>query len=49
MIMVNGRRGLNPRYLIVGHIVDRATAKRLGWSEAQINALSDTQPECAAC
>jgi hypothetical protein len=44
-----GRRTLNPRYLIVGHIVDRYTAKRMGWIDQQINALSNTQPECLSC
>jgi hypothetical protein len=44
---INGKQ--NPRTLVVGHIVSRYTAKRLGWSEVQINALSNTQPECQAC
>src|SRR5215218_781931 len=48
-IVVAGVRRLNPRSLVVGHIVDRATAKRLGWSAAQINSLSNTRPECARC
>jgi hypothetical protein len=43
-----GRR-LNPRYLVVGHIVSRHRARLLGWSEAQVNALSNTQPECQDC
>lgn len=45
--MPNGR--LNRRYLIVGHIVDRYTARRKGWTDEQINALSNTQPECFDC
>jgi len=48
-IMVAGKRRMNPRYLIVGHVVGRDEAKRMGWTEAQINALSNTQPECARC
>src|SRR4029453_4663595 len=43
-----GRRQ-NPRYLIVGHIVSRHRARELGWPEARIHALSNTQPECARC
>jgi hypothetical protein len=46
---LSGRRRLNPRYLVVGHIVSRHQARRLGWSEAQVNALSNTQPECQDC
>lgn len=44
-----GRRKLNPRYLVVGHIVSRYDAKRQGWTEQQINALSNTQQECQDC
>ena len=44
---INGKQ--NPRALVVGHIVSRYMAKRLGWTEAQINALSNSQPECQAC
>lgn len=47
--MVNGERRLNPRYLVVGHKVDRYTAKRMGWTEQQINSIDNTQPECARC
>jgi hypothetical protein len=39
----------NPRTLVVGHIVSRHQAKRLGWSVTQINALSNSQPECQEC
>jgi len=41
-----------PRYsrsLDVGHIVDRVIARAAGWSRAQINALSNTQPEHQRC
>ena len=48
-IVINGKRRLNPLALVVGHIVGRYEAKRMGWNEAQINALSNTQPECARC
>jgi hypothetical protein len=47
--LINGKRKLNLRYLVVGHVVDRYTARRMGWSDDQINALSNTQPECQAC
>jgi hypothetical protein len=43
-----GRR-LNSRYLVVGHIVSRHQGRLWGWTEAQINALSNTQPECQDC
>mgnify|MGYP002147269449 CR=1 FL=1 len=38
-----------PWSLDVGHIVDRAVAKDLGWTAAQMNTLSNTQPEHARC
>jgi hypothetical protein len=47
LYLPNGRQ--NPRYLVVGHIVSVADAQRLGWTEQQINALSNSQPECLAC
>lgn len=39
----------HPKALIVGHIVSRARARALGWTPEQINALSNTQPECTTC
>jgi hypothetical protein len=39
----------NPRYLVVGHIVSRTEALARGWTLAQINDLSNTQPECWEC
>jgi hypothetical protein len=45
----SGKRAMNPRALVVGHIVSRYAARRAGWTEAEINALSNTQPECQAC
>ena len=39
----------NPDYLVVGHKVDRITAVEAGWTLAQINDLSNTQPECLEC
>jgi len=39
----------HPRALIVGHIVSRARARAMGWTAAQINALTNTQPECTTC
>jgi 5-methylcytosine-specific restriction endonuclease McrA len=44
---VNGRQ--NGRALVVGHIVSRYHAKRLGWTEAMINSISNSQPECQRC
>ena len=38
-----------PRSLDVGHIVARDQAKAWGWTRAQINAISNTQPECRTC
>jgi hypothetical protein len=46
---LGGRRRVNPRALVVGHIVDRYAAKRMGWTDEQINALTNTQPECVDC
>jgi hypothetical protein len=48
-LVVNGKHRLNPRYLVVGHKVDRYLARRMGWTDLQINALSNTQPECQTC
>lgn len=44
-----GTKRVNPWSLVVGHVVGRDKARRLGWSDAQINAISNTQPECKAC
>jgi hypothetical protein len=44
-VVVNGKRRLNPAALVIGHVVSRYEAKRLGWSAEQINALSNTRPE----
>lgn len=44
-----GTTRVNPRSLVVGHIVGRDAAKRMGWSNEQINALNNTQAECARC
>jgi len=48
-ITASGKRTMNPKALVVGHIVSRYTARLRGWTETQINALSNTQPECQAC
>lgn len=45
----NGRQRINPVALVVGHVVSKAQARRLGWTKEQTNDLSNTQPECAAC
>jgi hypothetical protein len=41
--------GYNQRALVVGHIVTRVEALERGWSIAEINDLSNTQPECFEC
>jgi hypothetical protein len=43
--VVNGKRQLNPRALVIGHVVSRYEAKRLGWTAAMINDISNTRPE----
>lgn len=44
-----GTRRVNPISLAVGHVVGRDQARRLGWTDQQINALANTQPEHARC
>jgi hypothetical protein len=44
-VLVNGKRRLNPAALVVGHVVSRYEARRLGWTAEQINALTNTRPE----
>ncbi len=39
----------HPGSYTLGHIVPRAVAKALGWTEAQIDSRSNTQPEHKAC
>ena len=48
-ITVRGKRTINPDALVVGHIVSKRRARRMGWTEAKTNALDNTQPECGAC
>jgi hypothetical protein len=38
-----------PAAFVAGHIVSRRKAKQMGWTEAQINALSNLRPECRPC
>ena len=38
-----------PGEFVAGHIVARHTAKRLGWTPEQINALTNLRPECKRC
>jgi 5-methylcytosine-specific restriction endonuclease McrA len=41
-----------PRYALsldVGHIVERDRARAMGWTDSEINALSNTQPEHQRC
>lgn len=42
-------RTRGPRSLVVGHIVSRLEARSLGWTKAQINHVTNTQPECSTC
>lgn len=46
---VAGTRKVNPRSFIVGHVVGRDEARRMGWTDEQISAISNTQPEHARC
>ena len=48
-VTVRGKRTINKRALVVGHIVGKADARAKGWTEEQTNALANTQPECAGC
>lgn len=48
-LTINGKRRQNPCYLVIGHIVDRWEARRRGWTEQQINARANQQPECQNC
>lgn len=38
-----------PDAFVAGHSVARHKAKLLGWTEEQINALSNLRPECRQC
>jgi hypothetical protein len=44
-----GTRRVNPATLNVGHIVGRDEARLLGWTEAAVNDIGNTQPEHARC
>jgi hypothetical protein len=44
-----GTRRVNPASLVVGHVVGRDQAKRLGWTEVQTNSVANTQPEHSRC
>lgn len=46
-IQRGGERG--PASLDVGHIIGKHEARQMGWTEAQINAVSNTQPEHQLC
>jgi 5-methylcytosine-specific restriction endonuclease McrA len=46
---IQGTKRKNPRYLHVGHIVDRDKAILLGWTDEEINDESNLQPECSSC
>jgi len=37
------------RSLDVGHIVERDAARTMGWTDAQINDIANTQPEHQRC
>jgi hypothetical protein len=38
-----------PYAFVAGHIVARHIGRRLGWSEAEINALANLRPEFRRC
>src|SRR5215217_1883622 len=38
-----------PGAFVAGHVVARHKAKRLGWTEEMINALSNLRAECKSC
>ena len=40
---------LNPWAYQLGHKVGRTQARRLGWTDEQINAIANTQPEHQRC
>lgn len=42
-------RKVNPRSLVVGHIISRHQAKLLGWTDEQTMAIANSRPECADC
>jgi hypothetical protein len=44
-----GSKTRGPDSLDVGHVVSRYEARRMGWTDEQINALTNTQPEHAHC
>jgi hypothetical protein len=39
----------NPRAFVLDHITPRYLARQAGWTEQQINALSNTRPSCQDC
>lgn len=48
-VLPNGKPRQNPQSLVIGHIVSRHQAKLLGWSERQINDISNCRQECRRC
>lgn len=44
-----GTRRVNPASLVVGHIVGRDQAKRMGWTVERANDLSNLRAEHARC
>lgn len=44
-----GRPVRSDRPWTVGHIVDRATCQRMGWTEAQADAVTNQWPEHPRC
>lgn len=44
-----GTRRVNPASLVVGHIVGRDQAKRMGWTIERANDLSNLRAEHARC
>lgn len=48
-IIRQGRNTINPRAFVCGHIVSKRKARLMGWPESKVNALENSQPECARC
>jgi hypothetical protein len=46
---IPGTKTINRRSLVVGHKLARSTARALGYSEQQIRAPENLQPECWEC
>jgi hypothetical protein len=47
--MINGKWVYNSRGLVAGHVISRSQGKLLGYSDDQLQALSNFRPECRSC